>query len=177
MTNIVVCCVLCSGNSPWHDPDPVSSFACGFEKRHVPQPQTLRLAPGCEIHAQTQYWHSDASQFVLIMSVVEYYRNKGIFSRFSCICQSAWFLRIGYFYSYYLLLALNPLSCKYKRTNRQVSQTVAGILRHKALNTLSFCVHTMFLLFLTKYIKLVSALAVVLLYFFLFATYCGQTHW
>lgn len=170
MTNIVVCCVLCSGNSPWHDPDPVSSFACGFEKRHVPQPQTLRLAPGCEIHAQTQYWHSDASQFVLIMSVVEYCRNRGIFSRFSCICQSAWFLRIGYCYCYSLLLALNPLSCKYKRTNRQVSQTVAGILRHNALNTLSFCVDTM-------HIKLVSALAVILLYFFLFATYCGQTHW
>lgn len=59
------CVLLCSGDSPWHDPDPVSSFACGFEKRHVPQPETLRLAAGCEIHTQTQYWHSDVPGFSL----------------------------------------------------------------------------------------------------------------
>lgn len=39
-----------SGHSSWHDSDPVRSTARGFEKRHVPQPQALRLAAGCAIH-------------------------------------------------------------------------------------------------------------------------------
>lgn len=35
-----------SGHSSWHDSDLVGSFACGFKKRHVPQPQAIRMAAG-----------------------------------------------------------------------------------------------------------------------------------
>lgn len=66
---------MCPGDSPWHDPDPVSSFACGFEKRHVAQPQTLRLAAGCEIHTQAQYRHCNAPGFqnTILFLLSEYY--------------------------------------------------------------------------------------------------------
>lgn len=68
------CLLLCSGDSPRHDPDPVCSLACGFEKRHVSQPQTLRLAAGYGIHTQTQCWPLDVPGFPLIMSFLIYCR-------------------------------------------------------------------------------------------------------
>lgn len=86
--------LLCSGYSPWHDPDPVSSFACGFEKRHVPQPETLRLAIGCEIHTQTHYCHPDiqyqgSHSLCNVWNIVELERNVSS-ALYKLVCLSVW---------------------------------------------------------------------------------------
>lgn len=53
------------GNSSRYDPDPVCSFTCGFEKRHVPESQTLCLATGYEIYTNRHNGHSNVSDLLL----------------------------------------------------------------------------------------------------------------